>query len=119
MTSSLALRRLFLTTSFLALAAPALAHADDAGDIHPAVRIEDRQFAVYFRNTTDKQTYKTVVAADGRLLALSARATAALTASQRATIAESATLLPLSIPTIELAGGSVRCMLAGVHLTPR
>lgn len=30
MTSSLALRRLFLTTSFLALAAPALAHADDA-----------------------------------------------------------------------------------------
>jgi hypothetical protein len=31
----------------------------------------------------------------------------------------SARLLPLHIPTIELAGGSVRCMLAGVHLSPR
>jgi len=25
----------------------------------------------------------------------------------------------LSIPTIEMAGGSVRCMLAGVHLARR
>lgn len=56
---------------------------------------------------------------DGRVLALSARAAAALTPEQRAVIEASAQLLPLSIPTIELAGGSVRCMLAGVHLTPR
>ncbi len=56
---------------------------------------------------------------DGRLLALSARAADALTPEQRAVIERSATLLPLPIPTIELAGGSVRCMLAGVHLTPR
>ena len=56
---------------------------------------------------------------DGHLLALSCRAAAALTPGQRATITQSARLLPLSIPTIELAGGSVRCMLAGVNLTPR
>jgi len=56
---------------------------------------------------------------DGRLLVLSARAAAALTAEQRAVIEGSARLLPLSIPTIELAGGSARCMIAGVHLTPR
>ncbi len=56
---------------------------------------------------------------DGHLLALSTRAAAALTNGQRDVIERSATLLPLSIPTIELAGGSVRCMLAGVHLTPR
>ena len=31
----------------------------------------------------------------------------------------SCTLLPLDIPTIELAGGSVRCMLVGIHLDPR
>ncbi len=55
----------------------------------------------------------------GHLLALSERAAAALTPAQRAAIEDSARLLPLSIPTIELAGGSVRCMLAGVHLTPR
>jgi hypothetical protein len=28
-------------------------------------------------------------------------------------------LLPISIPTIELAGGSIRCMLAGIHLAKR
>jgi hypothetical protein len=28
-------------------------------------------------------------------------------------------LLALEVPTIELAGGSVRCMLAGIHLKPR
>ena len=28
-------------------------------------------------------------------------------------------IVPLSIPTIELAGGSVRCMIAGIHLSKR
>lgn len=54
-----------------------------------------------------------------RLLALSERAAASLTAAQKAAIERSATLLPLRVPTIELAGGSVRCMLAGIHLAPR
>jgi len=56
---------------------------------------------------------------EGRLLALSERAAASLNADQRATIGKSAQLLPLSVPTIELAGGSVRCMLAGIHLSRR
>lgn len=55
----------------------------------------------------------------GRVLALSARAAASLTAEQRQVIEQSARLLPLAVPTIELAGGSVRCMLAGVHLAAR
>ncbi len=54
-----------------------------------------------------------------RLLALSERAAASLTAAQKAVIERSATLLPLRVPTIELAGGSVRCMLAGIHLAAR
>ena len=54
----------------------------------------------------------------GKLLVLSARAAAHLTAEQRATIERFARLLPLSLPTIELAGGSARCMLATVHLPP-
>lgn len=53
------------------------------------------------------------------LLALSARALQALRPDQINKIERSATLLPLSIPTIETAGGSVRCMLAGIHLSPR
>ena len=53
------------------------------------------------------------------MLALSARAAASLTADQRLVIERSAKLLPLDVPTIELAGGSVRCMLAGIHLASR
>lgn len=55
----------------------------------------------------------------GRVLALSARAAASLSAAQRRVIEASARPLPLAVPTIEQAGGSVRCMLAGVHLAPR
>ncbi|MBY6055339.1 citrulline utilization hydrolase CtlX [Leisingera daeponensis] len=54
-----------------------------------------------------------------RLLALSATALQALRPDQTAIIEQSAELLPLTIPTIETAGGSVRCMLAGIHLSPR
>ncbi|MDV7143814.1 arginine deiminase-related protein [Tropicimonas sp. TH_r6] len=56
---------------------------------------------------------------EGRVLALSARALSALRSDQRAAMERSARLLPLEVPTIEMAGGSVRCMLAGVHLSRR
>ena len=55
----------------------------------------------------------------GRILALSRRAADTLRPDQLAVIERSCTLLPLDIPTIELAGGSVRCMIAGIHLDPR
>ena len=54
-----------------------------------------------------------------RVLALSERAANALTKEQIKVIEKSAKILPLHIPTIELAGGSVRCMIAGIHLTAR
>jgi hypothetical protein len=56
---------------------------------------------------------------DQRHLVLSDTALASLTDAQKAIITQSARLLPISLPTIELAGGSARCMIAGVHLTPR
>ncbi|ENN88076.1 Amidinotransferase [Rhizobium freirei PRF 81] len=56
---------------------------------------------------------------DGRLVVLSARAYAALDAAQIEDIEQSAKLLPFDVSTIELAGGSVRCMLAGIHLSRR
>lgn len=56
---------------------------------------------------------------DGAVLAISARALCALSPTQRAALEDHVQLLPLEIPTIELAGGSVRCMLAGIHLSPR
>lgn len=56
---------------------------------------------------------------DGRILALSETAYAALQPEQISLIERSAALLPLSVPAIESAGGSVRCMIAGVHLSRR
>ncbi len=52
----------------------------------------------------------------GKLLVLSTRGAHALTAEQRALIERHAQLVELSLPTIELAGGSARCMIATIHL---
>ena len=57
--------------------------------------------------------------AQGRVLALSERAAASLTTAQVAAIEKSARLLPVDVSTIELEGGSVRCMIAGIHLDRR
>jgi len=51
-----------------------------------------------------------------KLLVLSKRAADALSTEQRNEIERHARLLPLALPTIELAGGSARCMLAAIHL---
>lgn len=55
----------------------------------------------------------------GRVLALSTTAFNALGKDDISKIERSAQLLPLDIPTIELAGGSVRCTIAGIHLASR
>ena len=56
---------------------------------------------------------------NGRVLAISARALGSLKPHQIKTIEKSCQILSLNIPTIEMAGGSVRCMLAGIHLSRR
>lgn len=53
------------------------------------------------------------------LMAMSSRARRSLRDDQVAVIKESCEILDVDIPTIELAGGSVRCMIAGVHLDRR
>jgi hypothetical protein len=55
----------------------------------------------------------------GKLLVLSTRAAQHLTAAQRATVEQFARLVPLALSTIELAGGSARCMMATIHLPAR
>jgi len=55
----------------------------------------------------------------GRILALSTTAYSALTSSQISQLEQSVKLVPLDVSAIELAGGSVRCMLAGIHLSKR
>src|SRR5947199_1987586 len=54
-----------------------------------------------------------------KLLVLSSRAAEALTEEQRKSLTGYARLLPLELPTIELGGGSARCMMATIHLPPQ
>jgi len=56
---------------------------------------------------------------NGRIMVMSERGVNSLRADQIGVIEKSAKIVPVSIPTIELAGGSVRCMLAGIHLARR
>ncbi len=77
------------------------------------IRLSNQQIASFAGNAIELQ------GKDKRILALSACAYQALDQVQIQVIEESLTLVPLDILTIELAGGSVRCLLAGIHLTPR
>ncbi|HEY5320643.1 MAG TPA: arginine deiminase-related protein [Galbitalea sp.] len=77
------------------------------------INLSHDQIAAFAGNAIELQ------GAGGRILALSETANAALTAAQRAIIERSCSILALRVPTIELAGGSVRCMIAGIHLDPR
>jgi hypothetical protein len=54
-----------------------------------------------------------------KLLVLSSRAARALTAKQRERLARYASLVPIELSTIELGGGSARCMVATIRLPPR
>lgn len=77
-------------------------------EVTPAQIDEFAGNAIELRNTSDE-----------KLLVLSARAASALTPEQRRAVERYARLVPLTLPTIELAGGSARCMIATVHLPPR
>jgi hypothetical protein len=54
-----------------------------------------------------------------KLLVLSKRAIRALTEEQRARLTRYGRLVPLELPTIELGGGSARCIIATIHLAPQ
>ena len=77
------------------------------------IELSTHQIAEFAGNAIELQ------GTQGRVLALSERALKALTVVQVQTLESWVELLPLQVPTIEMAGGSVRCMLAGIHLKPR
>ena len=80
---------------------------------HTVIALDNGQIGNFAGNTLE------LTGRDGRVLALSRRALDCLTQRQRMLIERSAQVLPLDVPIIELAGGSVRCMLAGIHLARR
>jgi hypothetical protein len=56
---------------------------------------------------------------NGNILAMSTTAYSSLTENQVLMIENYVKIVPIDVSTIELAGGSIRCMLAGIHLTKR
>lgn len=77
------------------------------------VNLTEQQINAFCGNALELQ------GASGRILALSAKAYAALTPDQISVLEKSVKLVPLNVSAIELAGGSIRCMLAGIHLSKR
>lgn len=56
---------------------------------------------------------------NGNVLAISKTAVDKLTTEQKSELERFVELVAVNIPTIEQAGGSIRCMLADIHLTPK
>jgi hypothetical protein len=80
---------------------------------HEVIELTQEQIAEFAGNAIELHNQR-----NEKQLVLSARAAAALTLDQRETIERYAQLVPLTLPTIELAGGSARCMIATIHLPP-
>jgi hypothetical protein len=77
------------------------------------VYLSEQQINAFCGNALELQ------GSSGSILALSTTAHAALTNEQKIVLEQCVKLVPLDVSAIELAGGSVRCMLAGIHLTKR
>lgn len=77
------------------------------------VKLEQHQVKAFAANAIEVQ------GREERVLAMSGTAAASLTPRQRLVIEESSRIVEIDVSTIELAGGSLRCMVAGIHLEPR
>lgn len=77
------------------------------------IELSNDQIEKFAGNAIELQT------PNGRVLALSKTAFESLSTDQIVELEKYVEVLPVAIPTIELAGGSIRCMLAGIHLAKR
>jgi len=85
---------------------------EDAG--HETIALTHAQMNAFAGNMLELQGRA------GKVIALSASALGALTADQRRQLEKYGQIVASAIPTIEhCGGGSVRCMLAEIHLPPR
>src|SRR5438477_3068714 len=75
------------------------------------VELEPQQVANFAGNAIELHD-----ARSDKLLVVSARAMPTFTEGQRAVLRRHVLFIPLELPTIELGGGSARCMIATIHL---
>ncbi len=108
-------------TAIAVVALDAIAGADERRNVqeclrstgHTVVALSLEQIDAFAGNAIE------VTSRCGPAVLMSARGHESLTTFQRRTISSHAEIVPISVPTIELAGGSVRCMVAGIHLPLR
>jgi hypothetical protein len=75
------------------------------------IELEPQQVANFAGNAIELHD-----GAGEKLLVTSARAVPTFTEGEKTSLTRHVRLVPLKLPTIELAGGSARCMLATIHL---
>lgn len=83
------------------------------GSGREVVELRDDQIERFAGNALELEGHS------GRILVMSTTALSSLNIVQREAIEARARIVPLDIPSIEMAGGSVRCTLAGIHLVSR
>jgi len=88
-----------------------VARLEDSG--RQVIPLSDSQIASFSGNAIELQ------GKDGRVLAISQSAYDSLDKRQMEIIETYSQLVPLNVSTIEMSGGSIRCMIAGIHLTAR
>jgi len=77
------------------------------------ISLSNAQIAKFAGNAIELQ------GTEERILVISETALSSLKIEQKMLIEQYTQILPLSVPTIEMSGGSVRCMIAGIHLAAR
>jgi len=88
-----------------------VARLEDSG--RQVIPLSDSQIASFSGNAIELQ------GKNGRVLAISQSAYDSLDKRQMEIIETYSQLVPLNVSTIEMSGGSIRCMIAGIHLTAR
>lgn len=83
-----------------------------AGNGRSIVELSEEQIRCFAGNILE------LTGTHGQVLAMSTTALGSLSPQQRETIEAHCRILAAEVPTIENAGGSVRCMLAGNYLAP-
>jgi len=77
------------------------------------ISLSNAQIAKFAGNAIELQ------GTEERVLVISETALSSLKTEQTKLMEQYTQILPLSVPTIEMSGGSVRCMIAGIHLAAR
>lgn len=110
-----------MATDFAMVGLETIPDADERAAVQRRIRSSGRTIIDLTHEQIDDFAGNAIELQGGqrRLLVLSQRAYDSLQASQREQIERSAMLLPVAVPTIELSGGSVRCMISGIHVDPR